>query len=169
MECDAPKFMSSNVPQLYSLDQQQSRYAINERPMGEVHLGYTAPAKGELTIKAMRMDQPVMLRDTKLQITHDLSVGDYTFGTEAGTFNSRFLLVVDNSATNVGKLREQTGVSVMAEEGGISFLGISDEPVDVYSVGGVLMAGHVGNGFLSLPKAAYLVKVGTATAKVIVR
>lgn len=169
MDYDAPKFMSSNVPQLYSLDQQQSRYAINERPMGEVHLGYTAPAKGELTIKAMRMDQPVMLRDTKLQITHDLSVGDYTFGTEAGTFNSRFLLVVDNSATNVGKLREQTGVSVMAEEGGISFLGISDEPVDVYSVGGVLMAGHVGNGFLSLPKAAYLVKVGTATAKVIVR
>jgi hypothetical protein len=115
------------------------------------------------------MDQPVMLRDTKLQITHDLSIGDYTFTTEAGTFNERFVLVVDGSATNVAQLRQETGVSVMAEEGGISFLGIGEEPVNVYSVGGVLMAGNVGNSFLSLPKATYLVKVGTSTAKVIVR
>jgi len=60
------------------------------------------------------MDQPVMLRDTKLQITHDLSIGDYTFTTEAGTFNERFVLVVDGSATNVAQLRQETGVSVMA-------------------------------------------------------
>ena len=170
IECDAAKFMSSEkIPQLYTIDQMQSRYAINERPTGEVRLGYKATENGELTIKAMRMDQPMMLHDTKLQITHDLSMGDYTFATEAGTNESRFILVVDNSATNVGKLRQETGVSVMAEEGGISFLGISDEPVNVYSVGGVLMAGNVHNGFLSLPKASYLVKVGNATAKVIVR
>lgn len=170
IECDAAKFMSSEkVPQLYTIDQMQSRYAINERPTGEVRLGYKATENGELTIKAMRMDQPMMLHDTKLQITHDLSMGDYTFATEAGTNESRFILVVDNSATNVGKLRQETGVSVMAEEGGISFLGISEEPVNVYSVGGVLMAGNVHNGFLSLPKASYLVKVGNATAKVIVR
>ena len=170
IECDAAKFMSSEkIPQLYTIDQMQSRYAINERPTGEVRLGYKATENGELTIKAMRMDQPMMLHDTKLQITHDLSMGDYTFATEAGTNESRFILVVDNSATNVGKLRQETGVSVMAEEGGISFLGISEEPVNVYSVGGVLMAGNVHNGFLSLPKASYLVKVGNATAKVIVR
>lgn len=170
IDCDAVKFMSSErVPQLYTIDQRKTRYAINERPMGEVRLGYKAINKGELTIKAMRMDQPVMLRDNLLQITHDLSIGDYTFTTEAGTNESRFMLVVDNSATNVGKLRQETGVSVMADEGGISFLGISEEPVNVYSIGGVLMAGNVSNGFLSLPKATYLVKVGTETAKVIVR
>lgn len=170
MDCDAAKFMSSEkVPQLYSLDQKQQCYAINERPTGEVRLGYVAAAKGELTIKARRMDQPVMLRDTELQITHDLSVGDYTFSTDAGTFNSRFVLVTDNSATSVGQLRRQTGVSVMAEEGGISFLGIDGQAVDVYSLSGTLLAGSIGNGMVALPKAAYIVKVGSVTTKVIVR
>ena len=170
MDCDAPKFLSSEqVPQLYTLDQQQSRYAINERPTGEVRLGYVATKNGELTISAQRMDQPMMLRDTKLQITHDLSLGDYTFTTEAGTFESRFVLTPDGSATAVGKLRQMTGVSVMADEGGISFTGIGGQPVNIYSVGGTLLAANVGDGFVSLPKAAYIIKVGTATTKVIVR
>jgi hypothetical protein len=170
MECDAPKFMSTEqVPQLYTLDQQQTRYAINERPMGEVGLGYVATKKGELTISAVRMDQPVLLRDTKLQITHDLTMGDYTFTTEAGTFDSRFVLTPDGSSTAIGKLRELTGVSVMAEEGGISFIGAKGQTVSVYSIGGALMAGNVGNGTISLPKGAYIIKVGTLTSKVIVR
>lgn len=170
MECDAPKFLSSEqVPQLYTLDQQQGQYAINERPTGEVQIGYVATMKGELTIAATRMDQPVLLRDNEMQTTHDLSLGGYTFTTEAGTNNSRFTLVTDGSMTGVGQLRKLTGVSVMAEEGGISFLGTGNEQVSVYSTGGTLLAGKVGDGFVSLPKAAYIIKVGTATTKVIVR
>ena len=170
MDCDAAKFMSTEqVPQLYSLDGRQARYAINERPLGEVPLGYKAARGGELTISAMRMDQPVRLRDTKLQITHDLSMGDYTFSTDAGTFDNRFVLTIDNSTTSIGTMKEQTGVSVMAEEGGIAFTGIDSAPADVYTVGGTLIAGQVGNGFLSLPKATYVVKVGTVTTKVMVR
>ena len=170
MECDAPKFLSSEqVPQLYTLDQQQGLYAINERPTGEVQIGYVATMKGELTIAATRMDQPVLLRDNEMQTTHDLSLGGYTFTTEAGTNNSRFTLVTDGSMTGVGQLRKLTGVSVMAEEGGISFLGTGNEQVSVYSMGGTLLAGKVGDGFVSLPKAAYIIKVGTATTKVIVR
>lgn len=170
MECDAPKFMSTEqVPQLYSLDQQQTRYAINERPLGEVNIGYVATKQGELTIRATRMDQPVLLRDNELQITHDLTAGDYTFTTDAGTFDSRFVLTPDGSATAIGKLRELTGVSVMAEEGGISFIGAEGQTVSVYSIGGALMAGNVGNGMISLPKGAYIIKVGTLTSKVIVR
>ena len=170
MECDAAKFLSSEkVPQLYTLDLQQARYAINERPTGEVRLGYVAATDGELTIQAKRMDQSVLLRDTKLQITHDLSMGDYTFSTAAGTFNDRFMLVVDNSATAVGKLRQETGVSVMAEEGGISFLGITDQSVNVYSLSGTLLAANVKGGVISLPKATYLVKVNNLTTKVMVK
>ena len=170
MECDAPKFLSSEqVPQLYTLDQQQGLYAINERPTGEVQIGYMATTKGELTIAATRMDQPVLLRDNEMQTTHDLSLGGYTFTTEAGTNNSRFTLVTDGSMTGVGQLRQLTGVSVMAEEGGISFLGIGGQTVNVYSTGGKLLAGQVGDGFMALSKAAYIIKVGTATTKVIVR
>ena len=170
MACDAAKFLSADkVPQLYTLDQQQTRYAINERPLGEVQLGYVATADGELTIKAMRMDQPVMLRDNALKITHDLSLGDYTFSTSAGTFNDRFMLVLNGDVTGIGQLRQQTGVSVTAEEGGLYFMGITDQSVNVYSLSGTLLASNVSGGMLSLPKAAYIVKVGNVTTKVLVR
>ncbi len=169
VECDAAKFMSSGVPQLYTLDQRQARYAINERPLGEVRLGYMAAKQGELTIAAVRMDQPVLLRDNKLQITHDLAMGGYTFQSEAGTFDNRFTLVLDASTTGIAQLREQTGVSVLADQGGISLQGIGTENVSIYSLGGTQLVAQATDGFVRLPKAAYLVKVGQKTTKVIVR
>jgi hypothetical protein len=169
VECDAAKFMSSGVPQLYTLDQRQTRYAINERPLGEVRLGYVAAKQGELTIAAVRMDQPVLLRDNKLQITHDLAMGGYTFQSEAGTFDNRFTLVLDASTTGIAQLREQTGVSVLADQGGISLQGIGTENVSIYSLGGTQLVAQATDGFVRLPKAAYLVKVGQKTTKVIVR
>ena len=170
MECDAAKFMSSeNVPQLYSLDPYQTKYAINERPLGEVRLGFKASKKGELTISAARMDQPVLIRDNMLQITHDFAMGDYTFNTEEGTFEDRFMIVTNSDVTSVGKLRKETGVSVLAEQGGISFSGIEGQDVNVYSVSGTTLASHVGNGFVRLPKAAYIVTIDSKSTKLIVR
>ena len=167
--CDASKFMSAEkVPQFYSIDN-QIRYAINERPMGDVNIGYVAYSKGELTIVATRMDQPVYLRDNVLKITHDLSQGGYTFSTEAGTFNERFTLTIDSSTTSIAKLRKDTGVSVLSEQGGISFLGTDGNVVEVYSVAGVCLASNVSDGFLALPIGTYIVKVGQTTSKVIVR
>ena len=98
---DAAKFMSSGKPQLYTLDQRQVQYAINERPTGEVPLGYTATKAGELTISAPRMDKKVCLRDNVTGTTHDLQNGGYTFQTEAGTFNARFTIVADSSTTDI--------------------------------------------------------------------
>ena len=168
--CDAAKFMSSeSIPQIYTLDQKNTKYAINERPLGEVRLGYVATKKGELTINAVRMDQPVLLRDNLMQTTHDLSMGGYTFTTEAGTVNDRFVLVMNGNVTSVGKLRQQTGVSALAEKGGISFCGIDQQEVTIYSVSGVTLGSHVQNGFIQLPSATYLVKVNNETTKLIVR
>ena len=170
MACDAAKFMSSeNIPQVYTLDQKNTKYAINERPTGEVRLGYVATKDGELTISAVRMDQPVLLRDNELQVTHDLTMGGYTFTSKAGTFNDRFMLVMNGEVTGVGKLRQQTGVSVLAEQGGINFSGIEQQEVSIYSISGVELASHVNNGFIQLPAAAYIVKVGSETTKLIVR
>ena len=98
---DAAKFMSSGKPQLYTLDQRQVQYAINERPTGEVPLGYTATKAGELTISAPRMDKKVCLRDNVTGTTHDMQNGGYTFQTEAGTFNARFTIVADSSTTDI--------------------------------------------------------------------
>lgn len=170
MACDAPKFMSTeSVPQLYTLDQKNTKYAINERPMGEVRLGYVATKKGELTISAVRMDQPVLLRDNLMQTTHDLSMGGYTFATEAGTIDDRFMLVMNGDYTSIGKLCKDTGVSALAEKGGINFSGIDQQEVTIYSVSGVTLGSHVQNGFIQLPSAVYIVKVNNETTKLIVR
>lgn len=99
---DAAKFAAAGVPQLYSLDQRRVQYSINERPSGDVSLGYTAPSAGELTIGTTRMDKPVVLRDNVTGTTHDLQTGGYTFRTEAGTFEGRFTLMAGGSATKVG-------------------------------------------------------------------
>ena len=170
MACDAPKFFSSeNVAQLYSMDQSLTKYAINERPMGEVRLGYIAAKEGEMTISAQRMDQPMMLRDNVMQITYDLTMGDYTFSTKAGVCDDRFTLVANGDVTSVGKIRQETGVSILAEKGGISFSGIEQQEVTIYSLSGTMLAGHVQNGFIQLPSAAYIVKVDDSTTKLLVK
>lgn len=170
MACDAAKFMSTEaIPQVYTLDHKNTMYAINERPTGEVRLGYVATKKGELTIEVQRMDQPVLLRDNMMQITHDLSMGGYTFTSEAGAFNDRFVILVNDNVTSVGKLCKDTGVSALAEQGGISFSGIEQQEVTIYSVSGVALGSHVQNGFIQLPSATYLVKVNNKTTKLIVR
>lgn len=98
---DASKFMATNKAQLYSVDSKAVRYAINERPNGEVRLGFVAVKSGEMTISASRMDMPVALYDKQLDMTFDLNKGDYTFTTEAGTFNDRFLLIRAGNATRI--------------------------------------------------------------------
>ena len=94
MECDAVKFASTeNVPQLYST-YKNVNYAINERPNGnrEVQLGFSTKKNGEFSIAAVRMDTPLLLKDTELDITFDLGVGEYTFTAKAGTYDNRFVL-----------------------------------------------------------------------------
>ena len=100
-ECDAAKFMSmEQVPQLYTLEQ-QTQYAINERQQGSVQVGFMAPKAGAYTLKAERMDMPMVLKDAVTGTTHKLADGDYTFESEAGTFNSRFLLMPAGEATAI--------------------------------------------------------------------
>ncbi len=100
-ECDAAKFMSmEQVPQLYTLDQQVS-YAINERQQGSVQVGFMAPKAGTYTLKAERMDMKMVLKDNVTGITFDLKNGEYTFESEAGTFNSRFMLMPTGEPTGI--------------------------------------------------------------------
>ena len=98
---DASKFMANNMPQLYSIDAKQVCYSINERPDGEVRLGYVATQTGEMTISAKRMDKSVVLYDTETDMHIDLANADYTFNTEAGVFDQRFIL----------QMGELTGIS----------------------------------------------------------
>lgn len=106
--CDASKFqsMDSSVPQLFTLDAEGTHYAINERPLadGLVKLGLSVARGGTYTIGLGRCDmEKVMLIDNETGETTDISYGEYTFSTKAGTFMNRFELAFDaeDEATGV--------------------------------------------------------------------
>ena len=101
--CDAAKFSTAGVPQLYTVDSRAVKYAINERPVAEgiVTMGYTAPAAGNYTLAAPRMDAPICIKDNLTGTIHDFSEGSYTFMTEAGTFEDRFTIMMKADETGI--------------------------------------------------------------------
>lgn len=170
MDCDAAKFESStSAVQLYSIEAQGGKMAINERPQGSVQLGFTAKAAGDYTIAAERMDQPVLLKDNLMNITYDLSNGDYSFSSEAGTFDNRFMLLIDGGATGIADIAKEAGVNIMPSANGINLTGVDGKTVNVYSLGGALFATRTENGFLNLSKGVYIVEVGKMKTKVMVK
>lgn len=170
LDCDASKFLSADAQaQLYTVEN-GIQMAINERPLaGDIRLGYTAKKAGTLSISAPRMDLPMMLVDTKLGITFDLSVGTYDFETQAGTFNDRFMLCLSGEATAIKTMKEKTGVLFGTQDGGIAIGGAEGKTVSIYTTGGQMAAQHSGNGFIALKSGVYVVNVDGVTAKVSVK
>jgi hypothetical protein len=171
IECDAAKFLSTDAPaQLYTTGD-NVQYAINERPAaGDIHLAYVAMKAGQLSIGAERMDQPMVLVDTEMGTTFDLSLGTYDFTTEAGTFEHRFLLrPASGVVTALADLRQQTGVLIGQQTGGIAIGGAEGKTVNVYTTDGALVASHNGNGFVALKHGIYVINVDGKTAKMPVR
>ena len=144
--------------------------AINERPFdGDIRLGYTTKKAGRLGISAPRMDLPMVLVDTKLNVTFDLTLGTYEFDTEAGTFNGRFMLCQGSEATAINRLTEKTGVCIGTQDGGLSIGGAEDKSVSVYNIGGAEVANQSGNGFIALKNGIYVIKVDGESVKMKVK
>lgn len=170
MDCDAAKFMTlTQAPQLYSVEGKGTKFAINERPMGSVQLGFTAKKSGIFTISAVRMDQPMLLKDNVAGITIDLTNGDYEFTSEAGTFNKRFLLTPNSSVTSIADVVKKTGVNILPTEEGIQINGCNGKNVDVYNLNGAQVASSNSDGMLRLSAGVYIVKVNGMSTKVMVK
>ena len=170
MDCDAAKFMTlTQAPQLYSVEGKGTKFAINERPMGSVQLGFTAKKSGTFTISAVRMDQPMLLKDNVAGITIDLTNGDYEFTSEAGTFNKRFLLTPNSSVTSIADVVKKTGVNILPTEEGIQINGSNGKNVDVYNLNGAQVASSNSDGMLRLSAGVYIVKVNGMSTKVMVK
>ncbi|MBR4792990.1 MAG: leucine-rich repeat protein [Bacteroidaceae bacterium] len=102
--CDAAKFFSdASTIELYSVDANGAKYSINERPVGDgtVELGIKVNTADTYTIKAVRMDTPVLLFDKELNVTYDLSEGGYTFWTDKCESQRFVLKTSDTSLTKV--------------------------------------------------------------------
>lgn len=170
VDCDAAKFMAEGVPQLYSLDGQGVKYAINERPEGNgvVSLGYEVQAAGNYTIGLTRADVGVMLKDKLTGASHDFSEGDYVFSSEAGTFHDRFLLVKSASATGVNGVFAAGEAVVDVENGTIAVSGAAGLRTTVTALSGILMGIIDGNGSLDVRPGVYVVNVGGQARKVVV-
>jgi hypothetical protein len=166
---DANKFLSfEKVPQIYTLDGQNVKYSVNNRPNGshEVSLGFVAPSAGEYTIGASLTDCKMALKDLETGVTHDLGKGAYTFETSAGTFDKRFMLV-SGFLTDISEIGID-GLDINADANGISISGNS-QPVNIYSLNGVRKATLANAGSVSLPKGTYIVTAGDKSTKVLVK
>ena len=168
-DCDAAKFESNGASELYTVEALAGRLAINERPEGSVKIGYRAAKAGEYTIAAQRMDRQVLLRDNDLQITFDLTQGDYHFTSDAGEFDNRFMLLIDNSTTGIGDIVTTTGVNVKPTDCGLNISNLQGKTLHVYALNGALYATRTQDGFLGLAKGVYLVEVEGLKAKFMVR
>ena len=168
-DCDAAKFESNGASELYSVEALAGRLAINERPEGSVKIGYRAAKAGEYTIAAQRMDRQVLLRDNDLQITFDLTQGDYHFTSDAGEFDNRFMLLIDNSTTGIGDIVTTTGVNVKPTDCGLNISNLQGKTLHVYALNGALYATRTQDGFLGLAKGVYLVEVEGLKAKFMIR
>lgn len=170
MACDAAKFMSTEgTPQLYTLDNKHIRYAINERPNGDVTMGYSVSKEGTYTISVARMDKPMVLRDLEMGITFDLSNGDYTFTSKAGTNEKRFVLSANQSETGIADIMKETGVNIMAVEGGIHIGGLNGQTVYIYDLSGAAVATQTTDGTTAVKAGTYVVKVDSLSAKLLVK
>lgn len=169
--CDAVKFMSHvDVPQIYSLDVKNVKYAVNNRPNGshEVRLGVTVAADGEYTIDIPRMDFLMCLKDNVTGITHDFSTGAYTFEAKAGADDSRFTLVPSSTTTAIAE-NAIRGLDIVGENGAISVNGIGDQPVNIYNTAGVRVAKLNASGRAELTAGTYIVALGNKVSKVLVK
>lgn len=170
LDCDAAKFMTMTAaPQLYTVEGKDTKFAINERPMGSVQLGFTAKKSGTFTISAARMDQPMLLEDKQAGITFDLTNGDYEFTSGAGTFNSRFMLIPSRETTGIADIVSKTGVSIMPTEDGLYINGTNGKSVQVFNLNGIEVANRSTDGMLNLATGVYIVKVNGMSTKVMVK
>jgi len=111
--CDAAKFFSENRSiEIYTLDNEGTKYSINERPVadGTVMMSISVNKTGMYGISASRMDTPITIEDKLTGDMFDLSQGEYVFSAKQGESN-RFVLHatggIVSSVKNVGNNKNE--------------------------------------------------------------
>lgn len=176
LTCDAVKWMSpkAEIPQLYSLDGSDRRYAINERPegSGRIALGVYIGKVGtyELALPEGINGQSIILKDKYLNKEVDLSLKNYSFQAEEGTFNDRFELLLSSGVVTGTEAPEDQQGMAYAQDGNLVVEALAGTSVTVYSYTGVPLINHTMNQsrwITSLSTGFYLVRIGDHTYKVI--
>lgn len=184
---DATKFISNDADfQIYSLDAQNVKYSVNERPKGDgiIPLGVVIKKAGIVVIKATRLDCTAFLADKVTGNWIDLSIGSCTFKSEAGTFDDRFYIklgsiegipqiIIDNKTREYGDENPEWTYTVEGAEltgkPALSSMADKKSPVGTYPIvatkGSIEGDYSVVEGTLTVTKAPLKISAGTYTIK----
>lgn len=171
---DASKFfaMGEDIPQLYTIGDDGTEYAINERPaaIGVVKLGVIIANSGPHTFSLTRSGvKEVVLYDNATGVQHNFADGDYTFNAEAGVYTERFVLGITKltGTTDVAEL-EMAGIAVAPVDGGIKVSG-ADTNTTIIAADGRTVAEFTGDRVVYLVPGMYIVYTDKGAVKVVVK
>jgi len=176
IERDASKFMSLDdaVAQIYSIDNDDNKLAINERPAndGIVNLGiYIPDSNEEYVISASRMDGEAILIDKENDVEHILTNGGYKFtAMNNGLCEGRFALKLKFGITSGINNLSASKIVVETEAYGIIVKGA--ENVIVYGTDGIKLYNTAtvnGDVHIELTKGVYIVVADGKSYKVAVK
>jgi len=174
---DASKFTNnqSYVPQLYSMDEEGVRYAINERPLGSgvIRLGCYIGKAATYTLGATFQAEDgerIILYDKLLQKQTLLNEQSYPFSAVEGTFDNRFELNILRNPSQI-EATHNDRTSVWCKNGTLHVVTKAGNAVSVYTLNGVLLKELIAPDEqiqISLNKGVYLVKVAGNAYKSVV-
>lgn len=175
LNCDATKFLSRDVPQIYSIDFKERQLAINERPEGSgiVYLGIMIPKAGKYTISMDKRNQvnPLYLIDKTENIITEITTTDYTFYSDAETSNNRFILSPYNDGAGIIE-NEISSSNVSFLNGTIIVTDACGQKIEIYQPDGKCIYNAVVKNqteTISMPKGVYIVKVGDNSLKTYIK
>ena len=178
LECDASKFMSINedVPQIYSIDNEGNRLAINERPAinGEIPLGVYIPnSNRNYSISANSIDGEAYLYDAEMRITHNFADGEYNFSAEQGINDNRFSIILKvNEPSSVEGIEHNSVVKITAIKGGVEICDALNKAIIVATLDGMMVySTNATEASIKIPlsNGVYIVNVENQSYKVIVK
>lgn len=174
IHCDASKFMSMDAacPQIYTLDDQSTPLAINERPRheGVVRAGFYTATAGEYTITANGATG-VLIRDNEKQVTHNLEVADYRFSvTEAGMCDTRFEFLFTEKQPVATDIEDIHNALEISNQNGVLLIKNAPADVLVYTMDGRLIEHAAADNTIhfTLQQGVYIVQIGNVMSKQII-
>ena len=141
-------------------------------------IGYKSLVADNYTLNLSNFDglfesQNIYIEDTLLNVIHDLKLGTYSFASEAGTFENRFVLRFTNTTLGLPTFSENTVIVYKNEEGLQVNTGVVPmNSVAIYDVAGRLISeqndlNSIQTKFTTLPKTnqVLLVKITAETGE----
>ncbi|MFT3795306.1 PKD-like domain-containing protein [Flavobacterium sp.] len=141
---------SGNFVSFYSILEDEQKLTIQGRPLpfevnDQVPLGYNATVANTYTIGIDHFDAPfeaqnIYLEDKLLNVIHDLKVAPYSFTSEAGTFNTRFVLRYTTTTLGVTNPDAAVGlIAIIANEKLMVQASENIKHIEIYDISGKLI------------------------------